>query len=287
MTTVKRRGASVLLWALAVLVMLAASAYQKRTGPTHELRGTFQLGGEEHRFELIRSGSTDSDAEVRIPDPGGGVSGQLLYKRYPTDDPFAPLPMESVDGELRALLPAQPSAGKLEYYAVLETPGGPLRVPEEETPIIRFKDPVPLGVLVPHIILMFIAFLVGVRAALGALLRPVGIRGLCWTTLVLLTAGGMILGPIVQKYAFGAYWTGWPFGTDLTDNKTLIMWLAWVGALGVLLRRSTPRDWIGRIAVLLAAVVMLAMYLVPHSMRGSELDYSQLEEGAPVEEEDR
>ena len=34
--------------------------------------------------------------------------------------------------------------------------------------------------------------------------------------------GGMILGPIVQKYAFGAYWTGIPFGHDLTDAKNLV-----------------------------------------------------------------
>ena len=32
----------------------------------------------------------------------------------------------------------------------------------------------------------------------------------------------------VQKAAFGAYWTGFPFGYDLTDNKTVLMWLAWV-----------------------------------------------------------
>jgi hypothetical protein len=29
---------------------------------------------------------------------------------------------------------------------------------------------------------------------------------------------------------------------------------------------------------------MLAVYLVPHSLRGSTLDYRQLERGVPVEE---
>jgi hypothetical protein len=33
----------------------------------------------------------------------------------------------------------------------------------------------------------------------------------------------------------------------------------------------------GRLAVLLASLVMAGVYLVPHSMRGSELDYDRLE----------
>ena len=30
---------------------------------------------------------------------------------------------------------------------------------------------------------------------------------------------------------------------------------------------------------MLASVVMVAVYLIPHSMQGSELDYSKLEQG--------
>ena len=128
---------------------------------------------------------------------------------------------------------------------------------------------------------MFLALLIGVRTALGAVVRPVGLKKLAWTTLTLMTVGGMILGPIVQKYAFGAYWTGWPFGYDLTDNKTLIMWLAWVVVAIVMAKRASARDAVARGAVLVAAIVMMTVYLIPHSLRGSELDYSELDE--PVE----
>ena len=51
-------------------------------------------------------------------------------------------------------------------------------------------------------------------------------------TLVFLVAGGFVLGPIVQHQAFGAYWTGIPFGFDLTDNKVLIALVAWGVAAG-------------------------------------------------------
>jgi hypothetical protein len=276
---------SLVLWILAVLVMVLAANFQDRTGPTKEFKGHFQGAGEAFEFELVRSGNTDAGALVEVPDPGGSLSGEVFYKRYPTNDPFSPLTMKAVDGALQAVLPVQPAAGKLEYYLALEAGDGPIRIPEEDTLILRYKDPVPPGVLVPHILFMFLALLVGVRTALGAAFHPEGVRKLAWTTLGFMTVGGMILGPVVQKYAFGAFWTGWPFGYDLTDNKTLIMWIVWVFAAFVLWKRRTPRDWAARGAILVAAVVMMVVYLIPHSLRGSELDYSQLEEPSAIEGE--
>ena len=81
--------------------------------------------------------------------------------------------------------------------------------------------------------------------------------------------GGMILGPIVQKYAFDAYWTGWPFGHDLTDNKTLIAFIAWIIAYLRLRKNRNNRGW-----AIAASVILLLVYLIPHSMFGSQLDYS-------------
>lgn len=282
----QRAWVSWVLWILAVVIMFAAAEFQTRTGPTYEFKGSFTVGGESYDFELVRSGNTDADAPVIVPDPGDGITGQVIFKRYPTDDPFQAIPMQSVAGELQALLPAQPAAGKLEYYVKLVSPEGTIRIPEAESEnlIIRFKDPVPAGVLVPHIICMFLALLIGVRTALGAAVHPSGLKKLAWTTLSLMTVGGMILGPIVQKYAFGAYWTGWPFGYDLTDNKTLIMWIVWVGVAVVLAKRPSSRDGLARGSILLAAVVMMTVYLIPHSLRGSELDYSELEEPAAAME---
>jgi hypothetical protein len=90
----------------------------------------------------------------------------------------------------------------------------------------------------------------------------------------------------VQKFAFDAYWTGFPWGYDLTDNKTLLMWLAWAvacGALGRPGRRDVP-GWGRRGTVFVAAVVMTVVYLIPHSLRGSQLDYGQVESGTPAAE---
>jgi hypothetical protein len=221
-----------------------------------------------------------------VPDPGPAVSGALAWRRYPLDEPYTTVPLArelegrpgQPDGGLSAALPRQPAAGKLEYHVTLNTPDGRIRIPEASAGdvILRFRGPVPAGILVTHILLVFVAMLVGVRAGLSALVQPATLRRYAWTALVLMTIGGMILGPVVQKYAFGALWTGFPRGHDLTDNKMLVMWLAWIVAAAVVGFRAGPRDRFGRVAVVLAVTVMLAVYLIPHSLRGSQLDWGHV-----------
>jgi hypothetical protein len=241
------------------------------------------VAGETFRYRLKRNPITDAPARVAIPNPGHNVSGAVLWRRYPTNEPYTTVPLTVEGNELVARLPIQPAAGKLEYYLILDTPGGGLWLPgRDETVILRYKDPYPLWALIPHIAFIFFALLIGLRAGFGAVFEPSGVRRLTVITLVCMTIGGLILGPIVQKYTFGAYWTGFPFGYDLTDNKTLIMWLVWVAALAVLGLKPKRDERAGRAAVVLAAVVAMVVYLIPHSLRGSEFDYSQVDQGGPA-----
>lgn len=289
----EKRWVGVLLWTIAVVVMLSAAVYQRTTGPTYPFRGDLAVAGDTAAFALIRSEETVRDARVEVPvPPGAEVDGTLVFRRFPTDDPFTAVPMERTGDTLAAALPAQPAAGKLEYRVEVRTAGDTIRIPgdyrrgDDETVIIRFKDPVPAGVLIPHVLFMFFAVLVGVRSGLAAVAGRADFRRYAWTALGLMTVGGMILGPIVQKHAFGEFWTGWPNGYDLTDNKTLIMWLVWVVATAVLgtARQVRNRERAGRAAVVAATLVMLAVYLVPHSFRGSQLDYSQIDQGVDPDE---
>ena len=81
----------------------------------------------------------------------------------------------------------------------------------------------------------------------------------------------------MQKYAFGAFWTGWPLGEDLTDNKLAVAVLAWLFAVLDLRRRvSDPRR--GRLLALAAAVVVSLIFAIPHSMHGSTLDYETMQQ---------
>lgn len=273
------------LWVVAVIMMASSAVYQRRTGPTRAVRGELTVAGETHRYRLKRNPFTTADARIAIPNPGHDVSGAVLYRRYPTGDDYTTVPLAVEDGELVAYLPVQPTSGKLEYYVVLDTPDGGVWLPQrDETVVLRYKDPVPIGILVAHIVFIFFALLIGLRAGLGAAFEPSGVRRLAWATLTCMTIGGMILGPIVQKYTFGAFWTGFPFGYDLTDNKTLIMWLVWAVAVALLGLKPKRDERAGRVAVVVAAIVAMVVYVIPHSLRGSEFDYSQLDQGAPSAE---
>jgi hypothetical protein len=142
-------------------------------------------------------------------------------------------------------------------------------IPERENIVTRFKGDVPPAMLIPHVIFMFLGMLISARAGLEALAgrRRISLYAILAAALIFL--GGMIFGPIVQKYAFGAYWTGFPLGYDLTDNKTLISMIMWVIALAAVWRGSRIRLW-----VFAASAVTLIIFMIPHSLHGSELKYT-------------
>ncbi len=269
----RSRGVSAALWVAAFIVTVALAFFQRLTGPSHPVRGAVTLpDGRELRYRLPRSNEGRDSLVISLPQTSGDVRIAVEWRRYPTDEAYRRLVMErSASGRLETSIPNQPAAGKVEYRVRIETGGTMVQIPADETVVARFRDPVPAGVLVPHILAMFASMLVSTRALLEVLRAgaPRG-RGLVLTAMGILVIGGLCLGPLVQKFAFGAYWTGWPFGTDLTDNKTLIAFLAWLPA-------TIAAAWgmRTRAAVALGWVVMMGVFLIPHSLRGSELDWSE------------
>jgi hypothetical protein len=137
----------------------------------------------------------------------------------------------------------------------------------ERPAVTRFKGWVPRWILIPHVAAMILTMLFSARTALAALFEG---RTRLWSivTIMMLLVGGFILGPIVQKLAFGAYWTGIPWGWDLTDNKTLFAGVAWLAAAW---QMRGGRE--GRTAAVAAAVITLAVFAIPHSVWGSEVKW--------------
>lgn len=254
-----------LLWLLALLITVGTAAWQRRTGPTYPVRGTVTLGGEEIRYKLLRSQNTGETLPVRVR-AAPEVTGEITWRRYPSDHPWQSLPMTRQGEELAADLATLPPAGKLEYRVKLSRGEASAEIPAAPA-VARFKGAVPAGVLVPHIACMFLGMLFSNVAALSALARRERARKQTWVAFVLLVVGGLALGPVVQKFAFDAYWTGWPFGTDLTDNKTAVAVAAWAFALW---RCRGGR--LARGAVVAAALVTIVVFSIPHSMFGSELE---------------
>jgi hypothetical protein len=263
---------TILFWILAFLITAASALYQRLTGPTYPLTGSISIDTTTIAYRFDRSHGGDGDHEVALATNTPAIEGRIEWKRHNTDDGWTSVPMTFSDGSLRASLPHQPPAGKLDYRVVLRRGTVEALLPATGGLVIRFKGDVPLFILIPHIIAMFGGMLFSTRTGLELFNHQPQYKRLAGWTVGFLAFGGMILGPIVQKYAFNAYWTGWPYGYDLTDNKTLIALLAWIAAAVAIPRVRNPRWW-----VLGAAVLVLAVFLIPHSVLGSELDYRTLD----------
>ena len=257
-----------ILWIAAFLITITAAIYQRSTGPTNPVKGKVEIGGQTIKYKLIRTYGGPDNAVISIDEPTGKISGTFKFKRFKSHDEWTEVAMVNMGGKMVAYVPHQPPAGKVEYYITL-TDGEKVVQITEEPVVMRFKGHVPAGVLIPHILFMFLAMFFATRTGIEAIVKGNSTFSLSIYTTVFLLIGGLILGPIVQKYAFGAYWTGWPFGTDLTDNKTLGAFLFWVLAVYMLWKNREKRGW-----ALLAAIILMLIYLIPHSTMGSEIDHT-------------
>jgi len=256
-----------LFWILALTLAGATAVVQRMTGPTYPVSGRTTMRGKPLSYVLERSHGGDSDAMVRIPLRDSSIHAELEWRRYKTEDPWHRVSMRMDSAGVEGEIPHQPPGGKVLYRVRLDDGVESISLPEKDPVIMRFKGEVPLWALLPHILAMFGAMFLSARAGFECFSPEPSYKRLVHWTIGLMVVGGFILGPLVQYYAFHAWWTGWPFGDDLTDNKTAVAMLAWICA-AVALRRG----WHGRRWVLSASLITFVIFLVPHSLFGTELD---------------
>jgi hypothetical protein len=274
-----------ILWFLAFIITISAAVYQRHTGPTYPKKADVSLNSKDYKLRLVRSLSLDERPEVKLNITDTTVRAKIFYKRFRSDEEYKSAdfqyrvyPLHSFimnkifkmteDKGYFAEVPQQPAAGKIQYYLEITDSKGVNTLFKDAPIVIRFKGGVPGFILAPHILFMFMAMFFSTLAGLMSAIKfPLYKKYAVWT-LILLIIGGMILGPLVQDYAFGDLWTGIPFGWDLTDNKTLIALIFWI--IAVIMNRKHEKPFY----TVLAAIVLLLVYSIPHSLFGSQLDYS-------------
>ncbi|MBN1504668.1 MAG: hypothetical protein JW952_06395 [Candidatus Eisenbacteria bacterium] len=137
------------------------------------------------------------------------------------------------------------------------------------------------SLLVLHVALIMGAMLLMVHGFHFSLVHILSGRGLAaayWTLLAAwftFTISVLPLGYAISKSTFGVGWTGFPVGTDVTDNKSLVVVLYWAV---VLLRGWRPLRGeftfrTGRMSgttfaglSLLGIVLTIVAYSIPHSI---------------------
>jgi hypothetical protein len=258
----------ILIWFLALAITLLAVVYQRVSGPTYPRKVQFELDGKIYKVLLPRSNHNTGNCKVSLNISDRNITGFLIYRRIPSANDFDTILFTRSGEHLVAELPGQPAAGKLQYLITLKGMTKEIVVPDGLPVIIRFSGVVPSTILIPHVLLMFLAMFFANMAGLTAIFKQSKFKYYSLMALVLIFTGGMILGPVVQKYAFGDWWTGIPFGWDLTDNKTLVAFLFWL--IAVILNWRKER----RFMSIIAAVITIVVFSIPHSLHGSQLDYN-------------
>ena len=251
---------TILFWVLAFLITAGSAIYQRVTGPSYPKSGKVTLAGKEIKYKLERSHVSSSNYAVEIETNDSEISGELFWRPYLNKGDFSFLKMTG-DKVLKGELPARQKLQKWEYFVKLQKGSEEVTIPGERVIVIRFKDDVPGWVLIPHIIAMFGAMLLSTRTAIEAFNKTANLYKLTVWTLIVLFIGGFPLGFAMNGYAFGEMWGGFPYGNDITDNKTLIAFVGWLVAFYMIKKNLMPK-----LFAVLAAVLMLIVYMIPHSV---------------------
>lgn len=230
-------------------------------------------------FEQVGPGAPRIDLAIDLP---GAAIPVLLY-RVSGGERLETVAMDDRGGGAwTARLPSLQRGTRIEYGFRLMGMDDTIETRPATTRFftLKYKGEVSQTVLLLHILCMFAAFFFIVESLIGA--SAVIARGESREFTVAMTRwvvaftfiGGWPLGFALNWQRFGVLWEGFPFGYDITDNKTQVMFLFWIVVVLLSWRsffgRRAGRDpvpdrfyaW----AVIVSALVSLLIFLVPHSL---------------------
>jgi hypothetical protein len=271
----------IIVAALITIVVLSAARRLTFGRPTDI--GIDREGlGVRHRTVTEHIGPGRPVVEVHVT-PTEGVSVSAVYRVQRHGEPREISLERSENGLFRASLPELGKGSRLRYAIIVSAPGGvSIRIPErpDRYVLLKYKGKVSTAVLTAHIACMFGSFFFMILSLFAAIRILRGLEGKAATVraarwaLTLSFVGGWPLGFVLNREAFGTIWEGYPFGYDVTDNKTQIMFVFWLVSLllvrGSFFGRGEAADTLGArgfARVIIASfIVSLALFILPHSL---------------------
>lgn len=264
----------------AVLIVLALFVLSRITGPNFRYR--VEASGDgftlSHKAPRTSEGTGPAKLDLEVSGDTSSIASLDLVG-HPMNDPekeeaFPPSSITGQTGGPRVYhfeVPFHRWATKYLYVFQARLLNGQI-VPLDRkgTPmVVRFRGEVPLFSLGLHILGMFGGFLLMVLGAFAAadFLRGRGgagpvlrLGGWGWAVFAI---GGLPLGFLMNWYAFRTIWEAWPFGADVTDNKTQVALVVYgLGLLAFLWKKNRAAAWL----VLAGTAVAFAVFIVPHSI---------------------
>jgi hypothetical protein len=189
-------------------------------------------------------------------------------------------PLEA--GKYFGAIPTQARGTSVEYY--VEARAGSdlvVRVPNElESPgfVFYFKGTPGRALLASHITMIFLSLLVfGIVGylsfkALKDRRRLVHIPRIAFLGAILFFVAAFPLGMIVGYQTYGKLWTGFPLGTDVTDDTSLAIVLYWAAAAFFYRGSTFKKDPHGDLlsirtlpyVYMVGVILTVALLLIPH-----------------------
>jgi hypothetical protein len=268
------RGLKIVLAVVLTLVVLFLSRY---FGPNHKYTVEMSVGNATFSHKAPRSQIGEGPAELMLK-----VSGQVPGDLYPELvgqvkgagewERFTPARVD-LDAEYRVYVfqvPAKPWTTRYLYrFEVLHNGKTATLAHQNGDPMmVKFKGEVPAWIVACHVLGMFGGFLLLILCVFYALELARGKNEnrtagrLAWWSWIVLFIGAVPFGIPMNYYAFNVYWEAFPFGGDVTDNKSQIALIIWLlAALALSFRRGRKTGLI----TVLAGLVVLAIFLIPHS----------------------
>jgi len=186
-------------------------------------------------------------------------------------------------GLYEACFPEFKKGTKIKYWITVSTVEGPkVRIPADpgKFAVLRYKGKASNLAVGAHVAFMFgafffmaMSFLAAIDILRGREDKKNAVRAARWA-LVTSFIGGWPLGFILNHQTFGTLWEGFPFGYDITDNKTQVIFILWLASLllawGSFIGTGEEKDRLGRkawaLSIVACFVVSLALFILPHSI---------------------
>lgn len=280
----RRPGVTVVRIVVGIIVTILLLGVARRISTRRPRELAAELGDMrvEHVSVTEQVGSGCPAISLRIV-PDETIESFILYTVVGEEGTRRVNMVHTGEGRWEAYLPVIEKGGRVLYALTIHgDEGGTVRLPGEEGSflLVKYKGKVSPVVLTLHIIFMFGAFYFMIQSLWSAINilstgkgKRSAVSNVRWV-LVCTFIGGWPLGFILNYQAFGPIWEGFPFGYDITDNKTQLIFIFWLISLllvwGSFIGKGEEKDLLGTrgfaLAVLLSYIVSLFLFIVPHSL---------------------
>jgi hypothetical protein len=274
---------------IAFIFTLVLLGFARRVTTVRPVHKTVEKSGIiiDHNTVPKKEGQGDAKILVKVM---GANEVKLFYKIEKGE--FQSVDMTPKEGEsdiFAASIPHHKKGTKVWYYIETQkqiddtklTVSLPDRKSTNFDPILlKFEGVVPPFIIFSHVFSNFAAFFFSVLAVWKAVDLKKGRTTLkksvvfSLLTFVFFFLGFFVIGCALNYFAFGVLWEAFPFGSDVTDSKSQILLLFWLGTLflvkGTIFGKNPSKNLVSEktysTMVIISFAVTVIMFLIPHSI---------------------